>query len=206
MHRVAATGALTIAVLWGIPSAPAGASGGGGCGGPVTDVTDVTGTGVSIKEFCFQPTVLRAGQGAVVTFTNDDPFPHNVLGANGAWGSFETIQRRGGSLSYRFPDPGVYSYTCLWHPGMTGAIVIGDSGAGSTDPTAIRMVPRAVALAEAGEEKTDDETTAGESIAAEPAKLERERFSPQPEDWFLVGGFAVAWLALAALLRRRRNA
>ncbi len=100
---------------------PASASGGGGCGRPVTDAR---GTTVAIRQFCFRPTVLRVRPGATVTFVNHDPVAHTILGANGAWGSFDAL-RGGNRVAYRFTRSGVYSYVCTLHPGMVGTVVIG---------------------------------------------------------------------------------
>ncbi len=106
-------------------AAPASASGGGGCGRPVTDAR---GTTVAIRVFCFRPTVLRVRPGQTVRFVNRDPVAHTVLGANGAWGSFDILRAGGGSVAYRFTRPGVYSYVCTLHPGMVGTVVVGGGG------------------------------------------------------------------------------
>jgi hypothetical protein len=42
---------------------------------------------------------------------------------------------QGETVSYRFDQDGVYPYSCLIHPGMVGAIVVGD-GVG-TDPAGV---------------------------------------------------------------------
>ena len=110
----------TVAVTF--PSAPAAASGGGGCGGPVTQEA---GDAVAIRQFCFEPTILVVPGGGEVTFTNQDGFPHNVLGANASWGSFARMND-GKTRAFAFDEPGVYPYVCTWHPGMVGAIVVGD--------------------------------------------------------------------------------
>jgi hypothetical protein len=52
--------------------------------------------------------------------------------------------REGGSVSYSFDEAGVYPYVCTWHPGMVGAVVVGDATeqpasepvAGVTEPAA----------------------------------------------------------------------
>ena len=106
----------------------ASASGGGGCGRPVTDAM---GTGVDIRDFCFSPTILRVSTGDAVTFTNVDPFPHSVLGANATWGDYAGFKKR--SVTYRFSEPGVYPYVCTYHPGMVGAVVVGDGVGGAID-------------------------------------------------------------------------
>ncbi len=102
----------------------AAASGGGGCGGPQTEAV---GTSVAIDQFCFEPTVLYAASGEEITWTNQDPTRHDVLGANAAWGSFEAL-RPNATASETFDEPGVYPYVCTWHPGMSGAVVVGDGG------------------------------------------------------------------------------
>jgi len=120
--RRAIVALLAASALAGIPAGPAAASGGGGCGAPTTEGT---GDAVSISEFCFEPTVLYTEPGARVTFQNLDPVRHNVLGAQGEWGSFEWL-REGRSVSHGFVESGVYPYVCSWHPGMVGAVVVGD--------------------------------------------------------------------------------
>jgi plastocyanin len=105
-----------------LPALPAAASGGGGCGAPTTEGA---GESVDITGFCFEPTVLFTDPGTSVTLQNQDPVRHNVLGAHAEWGSFETL-RQGRSAAYRFGEPGVYPYVCAWHPGMVGAVVVGE--------------------------------------------------------------------------------
>jgi plastocyanin len=104
----------------------ASASGGGGCGRPVTDAK---GTGVDIRDFCFSPTILRVSTGETVTFTNVDPLPHSVLGANATWGDYAGFKKK--SVTYRFSEPGVYPYVCTYHPGMVGAVVVGEGVGGA---------------------------------------------------------------------------
>jgi plastocyanin len=108
-----------------VPAVEARASGGGGCGEPVTEGT---GDQVAIRQFCFEPTVLVMPAGGEVTFTNEDPGPHNVLGANAAWGSFARMNG-GKSRTFALDEPGVYPYVCSWHPGMVGAVVVGEGAA-----------------------------------------------------------------------------
>lgn len=140
------------AVMVGARAPDAVASGGGGCGRPVTDWR---GAAVSIRSFCFGPTVLRTEPGAVVTFRNSDHVPHTVLGANGAWGSFQTL-RHGQEESYRFVRSGVYPYVCTYHPGMVGVVVVGDArgpgAAGTTtaDGPVVQVSPGSTGLVDVG--------------------------------------------------------
>ncbi|HEY7661375.1 MAG TPA: plastocyanin/azurin family copper-binding protein [Actinomycetota bacterium] len=110
----------------------ASASGGGGCGKPVTDEA---GSAVTIRDYCFSPTVLRVAVGETVTFTNRDRAPHTVLGANGTWGGYDVLRRKSDPMTYRFSDSGVYPYVCTYHPGMVAAIVVGDGSAGASVAT-----------------------------------------------------------------------
>jgi plastocyanin len=129
--RGLATGVgLALATLAFVPGV-AGASGGGGCGGPVTDGA---GTTVEIKDFCFGPTILRVATGDTITFVNSDRTPHTVLGANGAWGSYDAL-KHGREATYGFSEAGVYPYVCTWHSGMVGAVVVGDGVGGAIDTT-----------------------------------------------------------------------
>jgi plastocyanin len=107
----------------------AGASGGGGCGGPVTDGV---GTTVEIEDFCFGPTILRVAPGESVTFVNLDRSPHTVLGANATWGGYDAL-KKGHEATYEFAEAGVFPYVCTWHPGMLGAIVVGDGAGGAIE-------------------------------------------------------------------------
>jgi plastocyanin len=120
--------ALAIVALALVPGV-AGASGGGGCGGPVTDGV---GTTVEIEEFCFGPTILRVAPGESVTFVNLDRSPHTVLGANATWGGYDAL-KKGHEATYAFAEAGVFPYVCTWHPGMVGAIVVGDGAGGAIE-------------------------------------------------------------------------
>jgi plastocyanin len=114
---------LVMLVGLGLLTSPAIASGGGGCG---RAVTDRPGTHVRILNYCFGPTILRVRRGETVTWTNRDGWAHTVLGANGTWGGFDSLRRDGGEVSYRFARSGIYPYVCTYHPGMIGAIVVGN--------------------------------------------------------------------------------
>ena len=103
--------------------AAAGGGGGGGCHrdyetGPI----EGTGSAVDLVEGCMTPTVLRVEPGTTVTFTNRDDMLHNLFGSGMFVGEFGP-QR---SVGFRFDDAGTYAYGCTLHPGMVGAIVVGD--------------------------------------------------------------------------------
>src|SRR5437867_3934857 len=116
---------LTIGLLLGAPPARAG----GGC--HMTDFTDQRGLQVDLKQACFTPTVLRILPGQTVTFLNADDITHTVTGAAGSWGNYEDLQPHA-SVTYRFAASGVYPYFCAIHPGMVGAILVGDGTSSKT--------------------------------------------------------------------------
>jgi plastocyanin len=102
-----------------LPALPAFA-GGGGCHGTAT-----TGEGdtVEISDGCFDPTTLQVDPGDRVTFVNLDPYVHNVSAVG--WGHLGDLNE-GDSFQATFDEAGVYPFACQYHPGMTGAIVVGD--------------------------------------------------------------------------------
>src|SRR5688572_12327773 len=107
---------------------PAVAIAGGGCHDGAT-----TGTGdtVEMKDACFRPSTLQIDPGDTVTFVNLDAMTHNVTAMG--WGQFEDMNR-GDAFRATFEESGVYPYACQYHPGMTGAILVGDgTGAGNGD-------------------------------------------------------------------------
>lgn len=112
----------------GLFAAPAGA--GGGChevSGAVTSAAASRQVTVPMEKCAYGPTVLYVDPGTEVTWINNDPVPHTVSGAQLSWGSADLIEARE-SASYRFDEVGIYPYHCTLHPGMTGAIVVGDVG------------------------------------------------------------------------------
>jgi plastocyanin len=117
--------------------APGAARAGGGCGEPSTDVR---GTAVDLKELCILPTVIRADVGQTITWTNRDALPHTVTGAGlrsgdgNGWGTLDNIAQ-GQTFSHAFDRAGVYPYFCWLHPGMVGAVVVGDGNAAAYPAT-----------------------------------------------------------------------
>ena len=129
IRRVLTAGAGLALVALALLPGVASASGGGGCGGPVTDGA---GTTVEIEDFCFGPTILRVAPGEIVTFVNLDRSPHTVLGANATWGGYDAL-KKGHEATYAFAEAGVFPYVCTWHPGMIGAVVVGDGAGGAIE-------------------------------------------------------------------------
>jgi plastocyanin len=151
--------ATVLTAILGAAVAVAGVQGvalaGGGCHQGMTEA-DATGrdeTTVHMADACFSASVTRVDPGTDVTFVNEDPMLHNVGGTE--WGFYGEM-RQGDTFRARFADPGVYPFACSYHPGMTGAIVVGGgkgAGAGWTvlsDPVepATERAPTTTAVAE----------------------------------------------------------
>ena len=110
-------------------ASPAGA--GGGCHAAGEGQTTGSGDRVDMVDMCMTPTVLHVDEGRVVTFTNKDGVEHNLYGVG--WGTDRL--GRGDAHNERFDDAGTFPYTCTLHPGMNGAIVVGDEAI-PTEPIA----------------------------------------------------------------------
>jgi plastocyanin len=113
-------------------------AGGGGCHAPATNGH---GTTVEMINACFTPTVLRVKAGDSVRFLNSDQMQHTVTGTSELFGSYDGLVP-GQSVSYKFTTNGVYAYACIFHTGMTGAVVVGD-GSGPGLATGVKPVVEA---------------------------------------------------------------
>ncbi|MDQ3937609.1 MAG: hypothetical protein M3253_02900, partial [Chloroflexota bacterium] len=102
-------------------------------GGPQTEGASSGAATVGIRGCTFQPAILRVTGGSEVTFVNRDLTPHAVTGAG--WGNAAVIEQ-GQSITHRFDEPGIQAYQCYLHPGMVGAIVVGDETSTAGDSTA----------------------------------------------------------------------
>ena len=139
MRRI---GAMILALAMGALALTGGttAEAGGGCHNGV--FSDRAGAQVELSKNCFEPTVVRIQQGQQVTWTNNDPEPHAVTGAANSWGMTGRVGKGGEeidpgkSVSYQFEKPGVFPYFCIFHPSMTGAVVVGDGRAVSSGTSA----------------------------------------------------------------------
>ncbi len=83
---------------------------------------------VSISNKLYHPATLLVTAGTTVTWVNHDPMAHTVTqGAHASatpHGFASGVLASGQSWSYTFRTPGTYTYTCLFHPDMNGAVVV----------------------------------------------------------------------------------
>lgn len=75
---------------------------------------------VSIKSFAFNPTPLTIKAGTTVTWTNNDPMPHQIKSSE----FNSSVLSAGDTFSFTFSDVGQYDYSCAIHPSMKGQIII----------------------------------------------------------------------------------
>ena len=121
------------------------------------------GTTVEMVRNCFGTTVLRVAPGTDVTWVNRDEIAHRVDGVG--WSVREDVAG-GAQATQRFDAPGTYPYVCVLHPGMFGAVVVGD-GAGS-GPVTNAAMPTSLVAARAA---VDSDDTAGGDDGWGPAAM-----------------------------------
>ena len=97
----------------------------------------------------FEPTVIRVPVGTNVRFVNTAANDHAVSGRRNMWG--HDILAPGAEFSERFSSAGVYPFTCPLHPGMVGAVIVGDGGLAAAPVTPVEpgATPASVAVAAA---------------------------------------------------------
>jgi plastocyanin len=115
------------------------AAAGGGCHAGITSADsrgDQSAT-VEMVDACFTPTTLQVDLGAHISFVSRDVgITHNVGG--NLWGHFDDMHE-GDAFRVTFDQVGVYPYACSYHPGMTGAIIVGSGmGVGSGESVSVR--------------------------------------------------------------------
>ena len=129
VQRILLFGSLVLAVA---PVTPAVA--GGGChSAGLESAKPVAKTTVDMEGMCFLPGVITVDPGTTVRFTNYDDLAHVVVGTG--WGA-RTEVAPGEGVEQRFEEPGTYAYSCYLHPGMNGAVVVGQAAAAARTPVA----------------------------------------------------------------------
>jgi plastocyanin len=98
-----------------------------------------SGPTVTLKHLQFQPAARTVKPGTTETWVDDEPITHTVT--SGAVtgidptsglrsgqtpdGRFDhRLESKGATASYRFTEPGTYSYFCSIHQGMNASVVV----------------------------------------------------------------------------------
>lgn len=100
------------------PLAGAGGGRGGIC---FQDGTPSREVGVLVMDSCFSPETISIEAGQTVTWElfGEAQLPHTVTFADG--NSSEDLVD---TFAVKFREPGVYAYSCAYHPGMVGAVTV----------------------------------------------------------------------------------
>ena len=77
---------------------------------------------ISIQNFVFVPAQIEVHAGDVVEWSNADFAPHTATADNGSWDT-DSI-KNGGTARIVVSVSGSITYHCVYHPGMTGVIVV----------------------------------------------------------------------------------
>jgi plastocyanin len=90
---------------------------------PLEDEQQSTTHDVAVDNFSFAPATTSVPAGTMVTWTNHDDVPHNIVSTERTFKSpvLDTDER----FSHRFDKPGTYKYFCSLHPRMTGQVLVG---------------------------------------------------------------------------------
>jgi len=136
---------------------------GGGCHSPTDGEMEVARTegaaaSAHADDCGFYPAVLYVDEGAEVTWTNKDPVPHTITGAQLSWGSEEAFDL-GEEASFSFQDAGVFPYYCVIHPGMVGAVVVGDPDPDQIAMTATKTLDQDLDDTSAASDSKDDDSS-----------------------------------------------
>lgn len=163
------------------------------------------GTDIKLMPCAFDPTVTVIDVGESVNFINGPDYTHLVTGAAQEWGSAEVEVQPNETVTYTFDTAGVYPYACALHPGMSGAIVVGDLA----DAVAAGVADSTVGGTTGNGASNAGEPAAGEPAAADASAANAVSGSPSSPGILvglgigagLIAGIAVAWMTL----RRRQT-
>jgi Icc protein len=88
-----------------------------------TKAASAGGLQVVVDNFSFAPAITAVPVGTVVTWTNRDDVPHNIVSTEKKFASpvLDTDEQ----FSHTFDAAGTYKYYCSLHPKMTGQLLVG---------------------------------------------------------------------------------
>jgi plastocyanin len=77
---------------------------------------------VWIQSMKFKPAVITVAAGTTITWTNKDGVDHTVTSDTDVFDSGG--MSNGETFSFTFDSTGTYPYYCVFHPDMTGEVVV----------------------------------------------------------------------------------
>jgi len=97
----------------------------GGSGGSTIAVRMVPGSGSNTsigKAYLPDPITVVAGVNSTLKWFNNDNAPHTVTANDASFDSGNVAP--GQSFTFTFTTPGTYQYHCVYHPWMTGTVIV----------------------------------------------------------------------------------
>lgn len=95
---------------------------GTGPGSVKVSVVPGAGSNTTIRGYSPDLVTVIVGTNSTVTWVNDDTAPHTVTSDDGSFASGNIAP--GASFTYTFTASGTYKYHCVYHPWMTGTVVV----------------------------------------------------------------------------------
>ena len=166
------------------------AAAGGGCHDP--EATESSASMVELRGACFTSTVTHVDPGQELAFVNRDDYSHNVVGLGAQWGDLEGMGK-GETRRFTFGKTGLFPYACTFHPGMVGAVVVGNDDLHAGD---VGSVSAALSSSSAG--------TSGVASSG-TAQTGGSGGSQVPETLLALGVVSVLVGGLAGFVLRRRR-
>ena len=82
-----------------------------------------SGSNTSIgKAYLPDPVTVVVGVNSTIKWVNNDNAPHTVTANDASFDSGNVAH--GQSFTFTFTTPGTYQYHCVYHPWMTGTIIV----------------------------------------------------------------------------------
>ena len=94
----------------------------GGCSSSGTSLSGASGTKITIQNFAFKPSPLKAKVGDTITVTNKDNTDHSLTADDN---SVDTGRFSTGTKTITVTKAGELKYHCAVHSTMTGVIQVG---------------------------------------------------------------------------------
>ena len=77
-----------------------------------------------MRDLKFIPDAITVKAGEMITWTNQESVPHNVVNAQEGEQPKSELFNEGGTYEFTPKEPGKIDYVCTIHPGMEGTITV----------------------------------------------------------------------------------
>jgi plastocyanin len=92
---------------------------------PITSAPSAAMNTIAIKDYTFSPANLTIKPGTTVTWLNQEEAVHQIVSDAKTPISFASDSLSNGeSFSFTFTMAGIFTYHCVYHPTMKGAIIV----------------------------------------------------------------------------------